>query len=416
MKETLRNSPKLAAVIGGGPAGLMAAEILTQHGVTVDLYDGMPSVGRKFLIAGKGGLNITHAEPFEQFITRYGRCCSRLEPYLKVFGPTELRIWLYDLGFETFEGTSGKVFPEGMNAGPILNTWKTRLFAAGVRFHLRHRWIGWNQNGGLCFETPEGELHRTADAVILALGGGSWKKTGSDGGWVQLLQLRGVPVAPLKPANCGFDVGWSDHFRTRFAGQPVKAVAISFSNTNGEAFHQRGEFVITETGVEGSLIYACAALIRGEIETQGQAIIHLDLAPDWSLQRLEKQLSKPRGGRSNSEHLRRKVSIQGVKTGLLWEFIPKETFTDPKGLAAAIKDLHVPLVSPRPMDEAISTAGGVSFEALDQNLMIRSLPGIFCAGEMLDWEAPTGGYLLTACFSTGRAAGLGTVNWFGDRA
>jgi hypothetical protein len=413
MKENQRNSQKLAAVIGGGPAGLMAAEILTQHGIAVDLYDAMPSVARKFLIAGKGGLNITHAEPFEHFISRYGNHRAQLEPYLTVFGPTELRAWLHDLGFETFEGTSGKVFPRVMKAGPVLHTWKTRLSAAGVRFHLHHRWTGWDPNGVLRFETPQGEIHKSADAVILALGGGSWKKTGSDGGWVPLLQTRGVPLAPLKPANCGFDVGWSDHFRTRFAGQPVKTVTLFFLDENGKAFRQRGEFVITETGVEGSLIYAYAAPIRDEIESQGQANIHLDLAPDWSQLRLEKQLSKPHGSRSISEHLRRKAGIQGVKAGLLRELVPKEIFTDPISLAATIKDLCVPLVAPRPLDEAISTAGGVAFEALDQNLMIRSLPGVFCAGEMLDWEAPTGGYLLTACFSTGRAAGLGVVDWFG---
>jgi uncharacterized flavoprotein (TIGR03862 family) len=370
-------------------------------------------VGRKFLIAGKGGLNITHAEPFDQFITRYGTRLSQLEPYLKAFGPKELRTWLQDLGFATFEGTSGKVFPKGMKAGPVLHAWKERLFAEGVRFHLRHCWIGWDQSGALRFQTFEGEVQKSADAVILALGGGSWKKTGSDGRWVSLLQAHSIPIAPLKPANCGFDVDWSDHFRTRFAGQPVKTVTLSFSSNNGEEFRQRGEFVVTEIGIEGSLIYACSAFLRDEIESKGQAIIHLDLTPDWSHQRLVTQLSEPRGSRSISEHLRRKVGIQGVKAGLLREFIPKEIFTDPIGLADAIKNMHLPLISPRPLDEAISSAGGIVFEALDQNLMIRLLPGVFCAGEMLDWEAPTGGYLLTASFSTGRAAALGVCDWLG---
>jgi uncharacterized flavoprotein (TIGR03862 family) len=389
----------------------MAAETIIQRGIDVDLYDSMPSVGRKFLIAGKGGLNITHAEPFEKSIIRYGDRRSELEPYLTAFGPKELCNWLHDLGFETFEGTSGKVFPKVMKAGPVLHAWKIRLSAAGVRFHQRHRWIGWDQKDRLRFKTPQGEVLRSADAVVLALGGGSWAKTGSDGNWVPLLQAHGIPISPLKPANCGFDVGWSDHFQTRFAGQPIKTVTLSFTSSNGKEFHQRGEFVITKTGIEGSLVYVCSALLRDEIESQGQALIHLDLTPDWSQERLTIQLSQPRGKRSISEHLRRKVGIKGVKANLLREIIPKETFTDPLGLAAAIKDLRIPLVSPRPLDEAIGSAGGVAFETLDQNLMIRSLPGVFCAGEMLDWEAPTGGYMLTACFSTGRAAGLGVALW-----
>jgi uncharacterized flavoprotein (TIGR03862 family) len=411
MIKSQRDVPKKTIVIGGGPSGLMTAETLVQSGIDVDLYDAMPSVGRKFLVAGKGGLNITHAEPLEQFVTRYANRASQLAPYLTVFGPAELQTWLHDLGFETFVGTSGKVFPRVMQAGPILHAWKKRLSAAGVRFHLRHRWTGWDQNGELRFETPQGEICNTATAVILALGGGSWKRTGSDGGWVPLLQARGVPVNPLKPANCGFNIGWSDHFQSRFAGHPLKTVTVSFTGADGKEFHRRGEFVLTEAGVEGSLIYACSALIRDEIESQGQATIHLDLAPDWSQLRLVKQLSKPRGRRSISEHLRRKAGIQGVKAGLLWECLPKETFADPLGLAAAIKKLPLLLVSPRPLDEAISSAGGVAFDALDQNLMIRTLPGVFCAGEMLDWEAPTGGYLLTACFSTGHAVGLGAADW-----
>jgi uncharacterized flavoprotein (TIGR03862 family) len=413
---TIPASPKQssAAVIGGGPAGLMAAEVLIRDSVQVDLFEAMPSMGRKFLVAGKGGLNITHAEPFEKFLTRYGSHRQHLEPYLSAFGPTELRAWLHELGFETFIGSSGKVFPKIMKTGPILHTWIKRLREMGVTFHPYHRWLGWDQNKALSFHTPEGKKVIQAKTLVLALGGGSWSRSGSDGAWVGLLKERGIPIAPLKPANCGFNVNWSEHFRTRFAGQPLKAIELTFRNSQEHVFLQRGEFVITQNGVEGSLIYACTALLRDEIETQGQAIIHLDLSPDRTHQELTEYLSRPRGSRSISEHLRRAVGIQGVKAGLLWEFLPKEIFSDPVVLAGAIKALPIPLVSPRPLDEAISTAGGVAFEALNQNLMIQSLPGVFCAGEMLDWEAPTGGYLLTACFSTGRAAGMGILNWLNE--
>lgn len=411
MQQPQSDSAAKVVIIGGGPAGLMAAEILAQSGVRVNLFDAMPSMGRKFLVAGKGGLNITHSEPFEQFLTRYGKHQTRLEPFLKVFGPKELRSWLHELGFETFVGSSGKVFPKEMKAGLILHTWLERLRSVGVAFHPRHRWLGWAAKGELRFEAPDGEKLIAANAVVLALGGGSWSKLGSDGAWIPLLKEKGIPITPLKPANCGFDVGWSEPFRECSAGEPLKAVTLSFANSTGENFKQRGECVVTETGLEGSLIYACSALLRDEIEIQGKAIIRLDLAPDWSQQRLVERLSKPRGTRSISEHIRRSVGIKGVKARLMWEFIPKEIFTDPVELAAMIKDLPIRLISPRSLDEAISSAGGVAFEALDEHLMIKSLPGVFCAGEMLDWEAPTGGYLLTACFSTGRAVGLGVMDW-----
>jgi len=408
----IKSSDQLSvAVIGGGPAGLMAAEVLIQGGVQVDLYEAMPSMGRKFLVAGKGGLNITHAEAFEQFLTRYGSRRPQLELYLSAFGPTELRAWLHELGFDTFEGSSGKVFPQVMKAGPILHAWLERLRKTGVTFQTRHRWLGWDQHEVLRFSTPSGEKHIQAEAVVLALGGGSWARLGSDGGWVEVLEEHAIPITPLKPANCGFNVNWSQHFRGRFAGHPIKTVGLSFRDSQGQDFQQRGEFIITENGVEGSLIYACAALLRDEIETQGQATIHLDLKPDRTQPELTEHLSRPRGSRSISEHLRRTIGLQGVKAGLLREFLSKEVLSDPVILAQAIKALPIPLVSPRPLDEAISTAGGVAFEALDQNLMIHALPGIFCAGEMLDWEAPTGGYLLTACFATGHAAGNGVLNW-----
>ncbi len=405
----------VVAVIGGGPAGLMAAEVLAEGGVRVTLYDAKPSVGRKFLIAGKGGLNLTHAEPHPDFLNRYGERTEQIEPLLDVFGPDDLRQWARDLGFDTFVGTSGRVFPADMKAAPLLRAWLQRLRRQGVCFRMRHRWVGWDENGALRFETPEGSVSVIADAVILALGGGSWAKLGSDGAWIPLLVERGVPVRPLKPANCGFDVAWSDHFRSRFHGEPIKPVTLSFTSAEGITFQKQGEFIVTEDGVEGSLIYAASALLRDEIEATGGATMHLDLAPDWTLQQLTDRLSRRRDKRSMASHLKKSVGIQGVKAGLLREFVHREDFDEAAKLAAAIKALPVPLIAPRPLDEAISSAGGVAFEALDERLMIRSRPGIFCAGEMLDWEAPTGGYLLTASFAGGRVAGLGVLAWLGVR-
>ena len=400
------------AVVGGGPAGLMAAEILIQGGVQVDLYDSMPSVGRKFLVAGKGGLNLTHAESREQFLSHYGTRRPQLEPLLEKFGPEELRKWVHELGIDTFVGTSGRVFPVGMKTIPILHAWLARLRKAGVTFHMRHKWCGWSTNGSLLFETPDGVASIRPSAVVFALGGGSWARLGSDGAWVPLLIERWVAVAALKPSNCGFDVAWSNHFRTRFEGFPLKSVILSFSDSKGNTFRKQGEFIITKNGVEGSLIYALSSQLRDEIDANGSAVtINLDLAPGWSQKRLLERLSQPRGSRTLSGHLEKAVNIKGVKAGLLREFVPKQYFADPEYLAIAIKALPIPLIAPRPLDEAISSAGGVLFNGLDERLMIRSMPGVFCAGEMLDWEAPTGGYLLTACFASGRAAGLGTLAW-----
>ena len=415
MTPQVENAQYTAAVIGGGPAGLMAAEILCQAGVQVHLYEAKASPGRKFLVAGKGGLNITRAEPLEEFVGHYGRQSPRLESYLKAFGPDQVREWLHGLGFETFVGSSGRVFPQVMQAGPVLYAWKTRLLSAGARFHLRHEWLGWDDAGALRFDTSRGVQVVRADAVVLALGGGSWPQLGSTGAWVPLLEAREVPVAPLKPANCGFDVAWSEHMRTQFAGQPVKAVVLSCAAPGGQNFRQRGEFIITRYGVEGGLIYSASALLRNTLETWGEANMSLDLAPDWSLAHLEQRLARPRGARSVSSHLARVAGIKGVKTALLWEFLDREVFDDSPRLAQAIKGLRVPLLSARPLAEAISTAGGVSLEALDEHLMLHTLPGVFCAGEMLDWEAPTGGYLLTACLATGRAAGFGAAGWLFSR-
>ncbi len=399
------------AIVGGGPAGLMAAEAASNAGARVDVYDTTPSVGRKFLMAGKGGLNLTHSEPAEPFLSRYGARRANLEPLLAGFGPAALRAWARGLGVDTFVGSSGRVFPSGMKAAPLLRAWLHRLRAAGVTFHMRHRWCGWAEDGALRFSTPQGERAARADAVVLALGGGSWARLGSTGAWVPLLAARGVRVLPLRPANCGFDVGWSERFSARYAGHPVKPVILAHAGPDGIERHQQGEFMITATGVEGGVIYAWSASLRDEIEANGVALLHLDLAPGRDLEQLVRELSRGRGSSSMANHLRRRAGMAGVKAGLLRELVPAGDYADAARLAAAIKALPLRLIAPRPLDEAISSAGGVAFEDLDERLMIRDLPGVFCAGEMLDWEAPTGGYLLTACFASGRAAGAGAVSW-----
>lgn len=409
---TLKQGSMKIAVIGGGPAGLMAAEAaIAVGGARVDLYDAMASVGRKLLLAGKGGLNLTHSEPLERFLARYGDRQGQFQSLLAGFGPDALRKWARELGVETFIGTSGRVFPTDLKSAPLLRAWLRRLRQHGLAIHVRHRWDGWNETGALRFGTPQGDRLVSADAVVLALGGGSWSRFGSDGAWVPLLAGRGVPVEPLKPANCGFDVDWSPHLRGRFAGHPVKPVVVAGTTQEGIEFRQQGEFVLTETGLEGGVIYAISAWIRDEIVKKGTALLRLDLAPDREVSRLISDLSRPRGSRSMASHLQRRVGISGVKAGLLREYVSKKDFADPVLLGTAIKSLPVRLVAPRPLEEAISTAGGVAFEALDRRMMIRTLPGVFCAGEMLDWEAPTGGYLLTACFASGHAAGVGASRW-----
>ena len=406
------------AIIGGGPAGLMAADMLaaaipTVNREKVDIFESMPSVGRKFLMAGKGGMNITHSEPLADFIGRYGDRAAQIAPLLDAFGPSQLREWIHGLGIDTFVGSSGRVFPTDMKAAPLLRAWLHRLRSQGAQFHVRHRWLGWAADGCLRFATPAGEIAVHADAVILALGGGSWAKLGSDGAWVPMLLECGIEVAPLKPANCGFDVAWSPYFSARFAGAPVKAVS---AHCHGQP-EKKGEFNITATGVEGGLIYAVSAPLREALARDGSAVLHLDLAPGRSLEKLSADLSRPRGRDSLANHLRRHAGIEGVKAGLLREFCRPETFNDvASNLAAVIKALPLTVTAARPLDEAISTAGGVTFEGLDENLMLRRQPGVFCAGEMLDWEAPTGGYLLTACFASGRAAGLGAGRWLESRA
>ena len=419
------------AIIGGGPAGLMAAEVLAQSGVAAHLFDAMPSVGRKFLLAGKGGLNLTHSEPHEPFASRYAGRQPHIEPLIRAFGSPEVRAWAQGLGVETFVGTSGRVFPTDMKAAPLLRAWLHRLRGQGVQLHMRHRWLGWANDHDaaqpvqqaldftpssahvLRFVTPAGECHVTARAVVLALGGGSWARLGSDGAWVPLLQARGVQIAPLQASNCGFDVAaWSPFLRDKFAGAPLKNVSL---NLAGE-MPRLGEWVLTASGIEGSLVYALSAAIRETINQHGSATVQLDLLPQTPLARLQAALSKPRGSQSMAKHLHRQAGIDGVKAALLRELASAETFSDPALLANAIKSLPITLIRPRPLDEAISTAGGVPFEQLTAQLMLKQLPGTFCAGEMLDWEAPTGGYLLTACFASGRHAAQGMLEWLKYRA
>jgi len=411
------------AVIGGGPAGLMAAEALAGHGLRVDLYDAMPSVGRKFLLAGKGGMNLTHSERAELFLGRYGSRRERVAPWLEAFGPDALRAWVYELGIDTFVGTSGRVFPTDMKAAPLLRAWLHRLRASGVQFHMRHRWLGWGDGAPgdaagdmspLRFATPDGEKLIAADAVVIALGGASWPRLGSDAAWVTTFVQQGVPVQPLLPANCGFDTPWSAHFKDRFAGQPLKSVALSLTGADGREISRAGECLITETGIEGSLVYALSAPIREQWLAQGEANVTLDLLPDLPLQRVLAEVTRPRGARSMSSHLQSRVGITGVKAGLLHECLNKDAFTDTTRVAHALKALPLRLLQPRPIAEAISTAGGVAMEALDDSLMLKRVPGVFCAGEMLDWEAPTGGYLLTACLASGRVAGQGALAYLGN--
>ncbi len=417
--SSFSSSPAEVAVIGGGPAGLMAAQVLAEGGAPVRVYDAMASVGRKFLLAGRGGLNLTHAEDPAHFLTRYADRQAALAPWLAAFGSAQVRQWAQDLGIATFVGSSGRVFPTDMKAAPLLRAWLHQLRQGGVQFSMRHRWQGWTEAGDLRMATPGGERAVAASVVVLALGGASWARLGSDGAWVPWLQARGAQVAALRPANCGFDAagrdgaGWSAHFADRFAGQPFKSVAIRVADAQGRRFERKGEFVATQTGVEGSLIYAAAHLLRDEIEARGQAVFELDLLPDRSAEQVLAEVRRPRGSRSMASHLKGRLGLDGIKSAVLHELLDKSAWQDAAQLAAAIKGLPVRLRATRPLDEAISTAGGVCFEGLDADLRLQGLqtPGqaVFCAGEMLDWEAPTGGYLLTAVLASGRRAGQGAL-------
>ena len=410
----LHNGNRIA-IVGGGPAGLMAAEAAAKAGMHVDVYERMGSVGRKFLIAGKGGLNLTHSEAFDAFVARFGPRESEITRWLSSFNADAVRAWAADLGVDTFIGSSGRVFPRDLKAAPLLRGWVRRLRASGVRFHVHHRWLGWTPTGALRFGTEAGDAEVEADAIVLALGGGSWSILGSDGSWQEIMHTRGIDVAPLQPANCGFDVNWSLFLRERHAGAPIKPVSMHWKSASGEELHRQGEFVLTRDGIEGSLVYALSSHLRDDISAHGSTTVHLDLLPGREQERLIRDLSHPRGKHSMAKHLHRHAGIDGAKAALLHEVLERDVFDNPQRLAAAIKSLPLRLQRPRPLDEAISSAGGVRLEALDDQLMLRKLPGVFCAGEMLDWEAPTGGYLLTASMASGRMAGMGAANWINTR-
>lgn len=408
MSDLRPASPPLAVVIGAGPAGLMAAEALAQAGLAVQVFDAMPSVGRKFLLAGVGGMNITHSEPYPRFVARYAERESEIKRLLGDFDADALRQWIHGLGIETFVGTSGRVFPTDMKAAPLLRAWLKRLRDSGVVIHTRHRWLGWGADGALQIAYPQGELQVKADVVVLALGGGSWARLGSDGAWQPVLAERAVDISPLQASNCGFEVaGWSALLKDKFAGAPLKNIALGMPGTAT----RKGEFILTAQGVEGSLVYAWSAPLREAINRDGQATLLLDLLPDKPVDKIAQALAKPRGSRSMAKHLHSQLGIDGAKAGLLRELTDQATFADMAALARAIKALPITLVRTRPLDEAISSAGGVRFEGLDEGLMLKGMPGVFCAGEMLDWEAPTGGYLLTACFASGLRAGRAAADW-----
>lgn len=397
------------AVIGGGPAGLSAAEHLSAAGYRVTIYEAMPTVGRKFLLAGKSGLNITHSEPYERFRTRFGTANERLSAALDAWTPADVRDWAAGLGTETFAGSSGRVFPTVMKASPLLRSWVARLTAQGVAIHPRHRWLGFAGNG-LRFQTPDGEKIIHADAVLLALGGASWPRLGGDGAWIAPLAEKGIAVNRLHPANCGFDCDWSDLFRQRFAGAPLKSVVLTSA-----AGSFPGEFVISKHGIEGSAVYAHSAPLRDAIEIDGTAVLTIDLAPGRTAERLERDLARQDSKASFSTRLRKGAGLDGVKAALLRETIADAGRLPPQALARAIKALPLTVIRPRPIEEAISTAGGIAWDEVDDNFGLKKLPGVFAAGEMLDWEAPTGGYLLTACMATGRAAGRGIEAWLAKK-
>lgn len=408
---------KKVAVIGGGPAGLMAAEILASKGFAVDVYDAMPSIGRKMLWAGVSGLNLTHAEAKADFVKRYGEHQQEIGQWLDRFDADDLVKWVNGLGIETFVGSSQRIFPKVMKAAPLVKAWLRRLKSLGVGLYKQHRFSGWTDKRGLIFQSPEGEKIIAADAVILAMGGGSWARLGGDGLWMETLSRNGITLEPLRPANCGFDIAWSSIFSNEFAGCPVKGVVLSqqLSQKNGQDnwLSRSGDFVISEQGVEGSAVYTLSSSLRDCLEQTGEAVLYVDLMPQRSLENIQSALLKARGKASLSSHWRKSLGLEGVKAALVREVLPKEQWQDADRVAQVIKHLPLQLLRPRPIDEAISTSGGVPFDELTDQLMLEKLPGIFCAGEMIAWDAPTGGYLLTACFASGVVAAEGVCRWLG---
>ncbi len=394
------------AVVGAGPAGLMAAEVLGARGVTVDVYEALPSAGRKFLFAGKSGLNISHTEPYEDFLSRFGVARSWLQPALDSFPPGTLRQWVTDLGIETFVGSSGRVFPVGLKAAPLLRAWLRRLAGTGATLHTRHRWRGWDDSGALAFETPEGRTKIDPGATVLALGGASWPRLGSNGVWQEWLLSRGVVLAPFRPSNVGFDVAWSSVFLSRFEGTQIKDVALSLGDETA-----RGDVVVTANGIEGGAVYELSPRLRDAIDRDGACVLTIDLLPDRAEAQIRERLERQRGKRTLSNHLRQSVGLKGAKAGLLREGDHATDLTNAAQLAALIKAFPLPLAAARPVAEAISSAGGVTRDSVTDDYMLKAMPGVFCAGEMLDWEVRTGGYLLSACFATGRAAGAGAAAW-----
>jgi uncharacterized flavoprotein (TIGR03862 family) len=403
-----------AAVIGAGPAGLMAAETLARAGIAVTVYDRMPAPGRKLLLAGRGGLNLTHSEDLERFLMRYREAAPRLRAAIEAFSPDRLRAWCEELGQETFVGTSGRVFPKAMKSSPLLRAWLTRLASLNVAYCPRHRWAGWDADGQLLFDSPAGSVRAAPDAAIFALGGASWPRLGSDGHWTTLFAARGIAITPLKPSNCGFAADFSDLFRARFEGQPLQGIELHFDGAS-----VRGEASITKLGLEGGPVYALSAPLRDAIASMGEAVLVIDLRPGISAPDLERALTRPRGKQSLSNFLRKAAKLPPVAIALLQEAALQRgtplSSMSPEALASLIKAVPIRLTATAGIERAISTAGGIPFAELDGRFMLHRLPGIFAAGEMVDWEAPTGGYLLQACFSTGIASAKGAIEWLKSR-
>ncbi len=410
------NNPFDIAIIGGGPAGLMAAEASSAQGFRVAVFDAMPSLGRKFLMAGKSGLNLTHSEPLDQFIQRYGPQKNWVEPYIRAYPPTAICDWAQALGIETFTGSSGRIFPRCLKGSPLLRSWIRRLVDQGVSFHLKHRWQGWGPQGELVFSTPDGIKTLAPKATILSMGGSTWPRLGSDGAWMEVLREQRLPIQAPKPTNCGFECDWSKTLLEKHAGAPLKNIRLLTAGREGHRIDQMGEALISRYGLEGSLIYSHSILLRDLIDQEGYCDITLDLLPDLKQAFIDQKLLQPMRGLTTTRFLERQLKLPSVKIALLRERLSNEALREPQVLATALKSFPIRLNRTRPLEEAISSGGGLGIEALNDNLMVRTVPGLFCCGEMLDFEAPTGGYLLTACLATGKAAGMATAQWLRQNA